>query len=128
MRSCARRRSCYVRGPWCESYRSSRCSAARPSRPPIPPTPPAAPARSTRAAAGKPLHVRAVSLLDEMYESYTLEYVHVRRESAGAPLTFEPYPTSPHAFGHHTSTEAPAPLPEAEAARPPLAIRPAPAS
>jgi hypothetical protein len=80
-----------------------------------------------RAAAGKPLHVRAVSLLDEMYESYTLEYVHVRREEAGAPLTFQPYPTSPHAFGHGASSEVPS-LPEAGTALPPLAIRPAPAS
>jgi hypothetical protein len=81
-----------------------------------------------RAAAGKPLHVRAVSLLDEMYESYTLEYVHVRREAVGAALTFEPYPTSPHLFGHHALTDAPAPLPEPDVALPPLAIRPAPAS
>jgi hypothetical protein len=80
-----------------------------------------------RAAAGKPLHVRAVSLLDEMYESYTLEYLHVRRE-AGGRLTFEPYPTSPHAFGQHTSADAPASLTEAETTLPPLAIRPAPAS
>jgi hypothetical protein len=87
-----------------------------------------------RAAAGKPDHVRAVSLLDEMYESYTLEYLHVRRE-AGGPLRFEPYPTSPHAFGHH-GVEPAATEPEAAqlAARPvepilpPLAVRPAPAS
>jgi hypothetical protein len=81
-----------------------------------------------RAAAGKPLHVRAVSLLDEMYESYTLEYVHVRREEAGAPLTFQPYPTSPHAFGHHASSEVPTTLPESDSDPPLLAIRPAPAS
>lgn len=52
-----------------------------------------------RAAAGKPDHVQAVSLLDEMYESYTLEYLQVRRDTDGQ-LTFEPYPTSPHPFGH----------------------------
>ena len=79
-----------------------------------------------RAAAGKPLHVRAVSLLDEMYESYTLEFVHVRRETAESPLTFAPYPTSPHAFGHHEAGAAP--LPEPEPGLPSFAIRPAPAS
>jgi hypothetical protein len=52
-----------------------------------------------RAAAGKPDHVRAVSLLEEMYETYTLEYLTVRRV-AGGSLTFEPYPLQPHAFGH----------------------------
>ena len=52
-----------------------------------------------RAAAGKPHHVNAVSLLEEMYEAYTLEYLTVRRV-AGEPLTFEPYPLPPHAFGH----------------------------
>jgi hypothetical protein len=88
-----------------------------------------------RAAAGKPDHVRAVSLLDEMYESYTLEYLHVRRATDG-PLTFEPYPTSPHAFGHHgvapAATDPLAPelgaLPVVEPILPPLVVRPAPAS
>jgi len=84
-----------------------------------------------RAAAGKPLHVRAVSLLDEMYESYTLEYLHVRRE-AGGPLTFEPYPTSPHAFGHggaagHAARHE-APAASIDSSLPPLSVRPAPAS
>jgi hypothetical protein len=51
-----------------------------------------------RAAAGKPHHVNAVSLLEEMYETYTLEYLTVRR-AAGEALTFEPYPMPPHAFG-----------------------------
>jgi hypothetical protein len=51
-----------------------------------------------RAAAGKPDHIQAVSLLDEMYESYALEYHTVRREAGGA-LTFEPYPVSPHSIG-----------------------------
>jgi hypothetical protein len=84
-----------------------------------------------RAAAGKPLHVRAVSLLDEMYESYTLEYLHVRRQMGG-PLTFEPYPTSPHAFGHHEATDDTADdsasLRQPDAAVPPLAVRPVPAA
>ena len=54
---------------------------------------------NARAAAGKPHHVNAVSLLEEMYETYTLEYLTVRRV-AGEALTFEPYPLPPHAFGH----------------------------
>ena len=52
-----------------------------------------------RAAAGKPDHLRAVSLLAEMYESYELEYHTVRRE-AGGPLTFAPYPVSPRSFAN----------------------------
>lgn len=51
-----------------------------------------------RAAAGKPHHLNAVSLLEEMYETYTLEYLTVRRAAGGA-LSFEPYPLAPHAFG-----------------------------
>src|SRR3954463_12474243 len=47
-----------------------------------------------RAAAGRPDHVRAVSLIDEMYESYTLEFHRVSRE-AGGPLTIEPYDRAP---------------------------------
>jgi hypothetical protein len=43
-----------------------------------------------RAAAGRPAHVQAVSLLDEMYESYTLEFQRVTRTGDG-PLAFEPY-------------------------------------
>ena len=43
-----------------------------------------------RAAAGRPNHVEAVSLLNEMYESYSLEFVRVSGR-AGQPLRFEPY-------------------------------------
>lgn len=43
-----------------------------------------------RAASGKPNHVEAVSLLNEMYESYNLEFVRVTGR-AGQPLRFEPY-------------------------------------
>ncbi|HET7030807.1 MAG TPA: hypothetical protein VFI34_09875 [Candidatus Limnocylindrales bacterium] len=43
-----------------------------------------------RAAAGRPAHVQAVSLIDEMYASYTLEFHRVTR-TAGGPLAFEPY-------------------------------------
>lgn len=45
-----------------------------------------------RAAAGRPQHVTAVSVLDEMYESYRLEFVRVTG-TPGAPLRFEPYDT-----------------------------------
>ena len=43
-----------------------------------------------RAAAGKPDHVEAVSLLNEMYQSYNLEFVRVTGR-AGQALRFEPY-------------------------------------
>jgi hypothetical protein len=43
-----------------------------------------------RAASGRPEHVTAVSVLDEMYESYTLEFVRVTGRT-GLPLRFEPY-------------------------------------
>jgi hypothetical protein len=43
-----------------------------------------------RAAAGRPDHLEAVSLLNEMYQSYNLEFVRVTGR-AGEPLRFEPY-------------------------------------
>jgi hypothetical protein len=43
-----------------------------------------------RLAAGGPDHVTAVSVLDEMYERYTLEFVRVTGRP-GMPLRFEPY-------------------------------------
>jgi hypothetical protein len=43
-----------------------------------------------RAAAGRPSHVEAVSLLDEMYESYMLEFLRVTGR-VGQQLRFEPY-------------------------------------
>jgi len=43
-----------------------------------------------RAAAAQPAHLRAMSLLNEMYESYTLEFHRVERRDGGR-LTFEPY-------------------------------------
>jgi hypothetical protein len=51
-----------------------------------------------RAAAGKPLHAEAASLVAAMYEHYTLEFLRLRR-TAGGPLTFEPYdaPAAPPA-------------------------------
>ena len=45
-----------------------------------------------RAAAGRPDHITAVSVLDEMYERYTLEFVRVTG-TPGMPLRFEPYDT-----------------------------------
>ena len=45
-----------------------------------------------RAAAGQPEHVTAVSVLDEMYESYRLEFIRVTGQP-GVPLHFEPYDT-----------------------------------
>lgn len=46
-----------------------------------------------RAAAGKPDHVEAVSLLNEMYAAYTLEFLRVTvRDQA---IAFEPYDAPP---------------------------------
>ena len=47
-----------------------------------------------RAAAGRPDHVEAVSVIGEMYERYTLEFLRVTGR-AGAPLRFEPYDPPP---------------------------------
>lgn len=47
-----------------------------------------------RAAAGRPDHVEAVSLISEMYERYTLEFLRVTGR-AGQPLRFEPYDAMP---------------------------------
>ena len=81
-----------------------------------------------RAAAGRPDHVRAVSLIDEMYESYTLEFHRVSRE-VGGPLTIEPYDRAPvhgspaygasPAIDPHAAPSTPRPLRPAQR---PLAI------
>ena len=47
-----------------------------------------------RAAAGRPDHVQAVTLIAEMYEYYTLEFLRVTGRS-GQPLRFEPYDAVP---------------------------------
>lgn len=47
-----------------------------------------------RAAAGRSAHVEAVSVIGEMYERYTLEFLRVTRR-AGAPMSFEPYDAAP---------------------------------
>jgi hypothetical protein len=70
-----------------------------------------------RAAAGLPDHVRAVSLIGEMYESYLLEFHRVTRE-AGGPLAFEPYDWAP-------SHGAPAIHPIPAGSAPILSMRPA---
>ena len=49
-----------------------------------------------RAAAGRPAHIEAMSVLNEMYERYTLEFLRVTGR-AGAPLQFEPYDPAPAA-------------------------------
>lgn len=43
-----------------------------------------------RAAAGRPDHLEAITLLDEMYERYTLEFLRVTGR-VGLPLSFAPY-------------------------------------
>jgi hypothetical protein len=48
-----------------------------------------------RSAAGLPAHREAVTVLDEMYASYTLEFQRVSRSALGAPLVFEPYDRHP---------------------------------
>jgi hypothetical protein len=72
-----------------------------------------------RAAAGRPDHVRAVSLINEMYESYALEFHRVTRTADG-PLTFELYDRAPvhGAPALHPGNLVPAPT---------LSILPAPA-
>jgi hypothetical protein len=77
-----------------------------------------------RAASGRPDHVRAVSLIDEMYESYTLEFHRVTRE-AGGPLAFAAYDQAPvHGMPAH-ATPALHPVHVAPAAALTMAIRPA---
>ena len=76
-----------------------------------------------RVAAGRPEHVRAVSLISEMYASYTLEFHRVARE-AGGVLTFEPYDQAPRHGALTTPLTAPAPR---EPPAPHLPIQPAPA-
>jgi len=52
-----------------------------------------------RTAAGRPNHVEAVSVIDEMYEAYTLEFVRVTGR-AGMALTFEPWGAAPAPPAH----------------------------
>jgi hypothetical protein len=75
-----------------------------------------------RAAAGKPLHVQAVSLIDEMYASYTLEFLRVTRTDGG-PLAFEPYDRPGESHAHVAGP----PVHPAESPAPFLPTNPAPA-
>jgi hypothetical protein len=69
-----------------------------------------------RTAAAGSAHRRAVELLNEMYQSYALEFLRVTRH-AGGPLTFEAY--------DRPQPAAAEPLPDSRA--PGLTARPAPA-
>lgn len=44
-----------------------------------------------RAAAGRPAHRDAVTLVSDVYSTYTLEFIRLRRTDAGGPLVFEAY-------------------------------------
>jgi hypothetical protein len=44
-----------------------------------------------RSASGLPAHREAVTLISEMYERYTLEFLRVSHAGTTAGLTFEPY-------------------------------------
>jgi hypothetical protein len=48
-----------------------------------------------RAAAGRPAHREAITVLGEMYESYRLEFLRVQRREPWGPLEFEPYDPAP---------------------------------
>jgi len=77
-----------------------------------------------RVAAAGPAHVRAVSLIDEMYALYALEFHRVRRE-AGGPITFSPY--DPGRPAHTVTSPHVDRTPQSQLA-PPLVLRPASAS
>jgi hypothetical protein len=65
-----------------------------------------------RAAARRPAHLEAVSLIAETYAEYTLEFISMRKTDAGAALTFAPYDTVPALQavpGPEISTLAPSP-------------------
>jgi hypothetical protein len=44
-----------------------------------------------RAAAGRPAHRDAVTLVSDVYASYTLEFIRLRKTDATGPLVFEAY-------------------------------------
>ena len=48
-----------------------------------------------RAAAGLPAHQEAVTLIREMYDRYTLEFLRVSRPDPSPRLAFEPYDAPP---------------------------------
>ena len=49
-----------------------------------------------RAASGRPAHIEAVSVINEMYERYALEFLRVTGRK-GSPLQFDPYDVAPAA-------------------------------
>jgi hypothetical protein len=48
-----------------------------------------------REAAAGPAHLRAIGLVDEMYESYVLEFLRVRKNAGAIQLEFEDYDRLP---------------------------------
>ena len=65
-----------------------------------------------RAAAGRPDHREAVSVLNEMYDAYALEFLRVTGR-AGQPLHFEPYDAPPAAHPAGPTIPSLVPLPGA---------------
>lgn len=57
-----------------------------------------------RAASGRPAHIEAISVINEMYERYTLEFLRVTGR-VGALLQFEPYDAA--LPGHATGASLP---------------------
>lgn len=70
-----------------------------------------------RAASGRPAHIEAISVINEMYERYTLEFLRVTGR-VGASLQFEPYDVGPPAdpVGASLPVFGPPPLQGAPAA------------
>jgi hypothetical protein len=68
-----------------------------------------------RAAAGRPDHREAVSVLNEMYDAYALEFLRVTGR-AGQPLQFEPYDAPPAAHPAGPTIPTLLPLPGASSA------------
>ena len=52
--------------------------------------------REARAAAGRPAHAAAVTVIASTYERYTLEFHRVTKRAGERRFSFEPY-DSPHA-------------------------------
>ena len=63
-----------------------------------------------RAAAGRPAHRDAVSLIIDMYDAYLLEFLRVTKRDAAASLEFEPYDAAPES-GAPQAGSAPHPRP-----------------
>lgn len=48
-----------------------------------------------REAAGRPAHQKAVTLIADTYEAYSLEFLRVRKPAGATNLEFEPYDAAP---------------------------------